>query len=375
MVGQLTQERVRGDIDVLSRAGLTVEDFLDEAMPALSRAVPWDAACVGTHDPATVIFTSGRKYGGLVCSEEQDAVFMQLEYAESDETSMRSLAASGTAAVGMRLRHGQEIERSERMGQLIAPIFGFADESRLIARDDVGVWGGIALFRGPEGPSFREEEVDYLAGLSGFFARAFRSGILASLAVGAVIDTADQGPGVIIVGPGGGAAQMSVGAQERLDELRTAGSGTDPMSLVSGLAEAARRVAANVPGARMPRARVRTGSGKWLALHASPLAGGSLDIVVTIEDARPPEIIELVVASLGLTPRERGVTTLVLKGVETKEIAASLHLSAYTVQDHLKAVFDKAGVRSRRELIARICLDHYLPKQNMPVGPSGWFTG
>lgn len=374
MAGRLIEERVRGDLEVLSRAGLALEDFLDEAMPALSRAVPWDAACVGTHDPATVILTSGRKFGSLTCSEEQDALFMQLEYAEAEETSMRALAASNTPAVGMRLRHGREVERSQRMGQLIAPVFGFTDESRLIVRDDVGVWGGIALFRGMDGASFDEGEIEFLTSLSGFFARAFRGGIMASLAAASVIDSCDHGPGVIIVGAGD-VAQMSVGAEGRLAELRTAGNGTDPMSLVQGLAEAARQVAAGIPGAGMPRARVRTASGKWLALHASPLAGGSVDVVVTIEDARPPEIIELVVASFGLTPRERDVTALVLLGVETKEIAATLHLSAYTVQDHLKAVFDKAGVRSRRELISRVCLDHYLPKQNAPVGPSGWFVG
>lgn len=376
MTTRLTEARVQGDLDVLSRAGLNLDEFLAEATSSVQRAVPWVGACVGTHDPATMMLTSARKYGALVRNNDHDQLFGIIEYGSDEATSFRSLAVSAHRAIGMQETTAGELDRSERMTRLMRPVYGFADEARLLFRDGSGVWGALAIFRGGDDPAFGAGEVEFLGTLSESFARGVRSGMLARLAAGHLSDPDAVGPAVVIVDAHDRISQISVGAEERLDQLRGDAHGGDPLSLVTSLVSAARRTL-GTPGATLPRARVRTGAGVWLLLHASPLRGAdgaAGDVVVTIEEARPPEIVALVVAAFGLTPRERDVTRLVLQGVETKEIAATLHVSAYTVQDHLKAVFDKAGVRSRRELISRVYFDQYVPRMGGDVGPSGWFA-
>lgn len=56
----------------------------------------------------------------------------------------------------------------------------------------------------------------------------------------------------------------------------------------------------------------------------------------------------------GLSEREGEVADGVAHGLSNKEIAAVLHISPNTVKTHMRAIFEKAGVRSRLELISRM---------------------
>lgn len=68
----------------------------------------------------------------------------------------------------------------------------------------------------------------------------------------------------------------------------------------------------------------------------------------------------------GLSLREKHILEKVLRGFSTKELAQSLHITGYTVQDHLKSIFAKTGVTSRRELIWHLFARFSLPYTDRP---------
>ena len=369
-------ERVRRDLEVVASGGLDLDTFLVESLASLQRVVPFDAACLGTVDPSTRLLTSTRKYGDLYGRDERDHDWGLIEYGISEDTAFTSLHDAGIRAVGVHQATAGRVESSTRVSELIKPYYGYGDELRGLFLDRDHLWGAVALFRATDDQPFRTDEIDFLSSLAEVLGRGVRAGLLASLAVSAPVDS-PTGPAVMIIGDDDTVVQVNVGAGRWLSELVLGAAGAAPSGIIGSLVGAARRYARGAC-VHAPRARVRAANGLWLVLHATPLSprnGASSEVVVTIEEARPPEIVPLVVAAFGLTARERDVTTYVLQGSDTKEIAAALHLSAWTVQDHLKAIFEKASVRSRRELIARVYFDQYVPRMGHDIGHAGWFTG
>jgi DNA-binding NarL/FixJ family response regulator len=167
-----------------------------------------------------------------------------------------------------------------------------------------------------------------------------------------------------IVGADGGLRSMTTEAAGWFDEigslrrLHDAGAGTDVPSEVVVTVMRAR-------AAGRASCRVRTKAGTWLLIHASSLTGTG-DTAVIVEPAKASEVAPLIVEAYELTAREVEVTRRLARGLTTNEIAADLHLSRHTVADHLKAVYEKVGVCSRGELVAKMFADHY--SDNLHVG-------
>jgi DNA-binding NarL/FixJ family response regulator len=70
-----------------------------------------------------------------------------------------------------------------------------------------------------------------------------------------------------------------------------------------------------------------------------------------------------------LTPREKSILELIALGLGNKEIAQRLHISLYTVKNHVHNILDKLKVKYRREAI-RLAFETGLLKQPWPNSSS-----
>lgn len=108
-------------------------------------------------------------------------------------------------------------------------------------------------------------------------------------------------------------------------------------------------------GAGAPKVNLRGRSGRQSTVSTrlpEPESPAELATFLVISRSRPGGVAPQLLAAYGLTAREQKIAHCVRLGLSTAEMAARLHLSAYTVQDHLKRIFAKVGVSSRGEFMA-----------------------
>jgi DNA-binding CsgD family transcriptional regulator len=115
----------------------------------------------------------------------------------------------------------------------------------------------------------------------------------------------------------------------------------------------------------------------WCSMrHIYPGPSAQGQIAVIFEVAGSVEIASLIVQAYDLSKHEGEIMQSVLRGLSTSEMADTFHISSHTVQDHLKAIFGKVGVRSRRELVGQLFAQQY--QQHLASGrdvdANGWFT-
>jgi DNA-binding CsgD family transcriptional regulator len=366
MATENTRRAVRRELEEASRSGLQLEAFTRRTLSLLRRAVPFDACCFATVDPTTSLITSAVADG---LDEARAPRLFEIEYARGDVNGYRSLARDNVRAVTLHAATAGDPARSSRFAEVLRPL-GLAHELRVLFSSEGQTWGVAALLRETSEHAFDEDEVRMMSSLSETIAEGVRGSILVEVA-GRAPPAGGIGPAVIVVDPRDEIEVVTPAASARLDDFPQRASGRLPSAILVAVA------AARAAGSSGARLRVRGRSGAWWLVSATTLesqANGRAKVVATIEEARTAEVVPLVVAALGLSPRERDVLIGVLEGQTSVEVADALGISSHTVNDHLKSIFGKADVRSRRELVARIFFEQYAPRLGAPLGPSGWFV-
>lgn len=336
-----------------------------EALALLRQAIPFEVGVFSSVDPATLLWTSC-----VICGVDPDpsreAFVFENEYRQDDLHKISDLVRGPERAMRLSAVEPEVLEQSARYQLIRAQ--GAGDELRCALLEGGNCWGSLELYRATGAGPFSDDEVKASAALSAPLARLVRLGLLklAASRPGALEDP----PGVAVLNGYGDLEAVSPAAERLLGELGAAAEGCLP----PGVLALSMRLDDGREGSVsmiMPRA-----SGGWLRVHAGRLLSSDGEKKSIVLEPVKPAVLSTTVARLyGFTSREREVIKLVAQGLSGKEIGTRLGISPYTVNDHTKAVYQKAGVQSRQQLVAALFFDHYLPRResNASPGPYGWF--
>jgi DNA-binding CsgD family transcriptional regulator len=357
LMGVLTKERARDRIAELSRRGHDLVTFWRECTEVLEAAVPHcDRPCWYTLDPASLLITS-HYHDGL---PQFPPEMLNHEYYGDDVNQISDVARSQAGVSTLHEATGGDPSSSASWHMNMA--MGGDQEMIAALRTGGAVWGAVGLYRAPGEPMFDNEEKGFLKAIGPDLATGARTGLL----VGEARESQwPDSPGLIVLSETGEVESTTPGVERWLSELPDGDieAGRLP-SVVHAVAGRALRTAESPdePG-EVALARVLSCTGTWIVLHGTSLvAPGSRRAAVIVEPAHPARIAPLLMSAYGLTEREQEVTRLVLRGDSTAQIAERLVVSPHTVQEHLKKIFEKTGVRSRRELVGKVFFAHYEPR-------------
>jgi DNA-binding CsgD family transcriptional regulator len=368
--------RHRDELIERATAATDVRDLFAAASERLRRLVPFDASVWLATDPATNLPTTPVRAENMshVCRDGEECMrIWEYEFLVEDVNLYSDLARAPVPVGGLRATTRDRPARSARYREFLAP-GGIGDELRLVLRADGDPWASVGLFRERGRPAFSPDEAELVASLSRPLGLAVREH--ARREAEAPVTAEGAGPGLMLFSPEGELVSVNDDALAWLEELLpSAGQDCDsfgvrlPMVAAATLARA--RAIAEQRDHRSARARVRTSAGRWVVCHASCLRGadGTVgDTALVLEPAQAAEIAPMIIQAYGLTDREREITGLISLGFGTAEIADRLYLSPHTVRDYVKAIFDKVGVSSRGELVARFFAEHYATTHFDPNG-------
>jgi len=338
--------RARDRLIALSRRDADLTTVLNESLAALHSVTTFSWATIMTVDPQTLLPTTGVVEG---FAPENCGPFWDTELLWPGFNKFTALARSNEVVATLHEATDGDLARSPLYTNVYEAL-GAADELRVAFLVGTTCWGVLAAVRAAADGPFPDDEVGLVRNLAPHIARALKAAVTK-------LEAESLGPpAMLVVRADNSVAHATAGARDVLADLhRTGVDEPDVPQIVAMVATRARtsRTSSHVA------TRVRANSGSWVRITAAPMEGSG-DVAVMIEPARAADLTPILLEAYGLTDREVEIVLLLACGLATKEIATELVLSTHTVRDHIKAIFEKAGVNSRGELVARLFSEHLL---------------
>lgn len=275
----------------------------------------------------------------------------------------------------IRLKYGTDVNRWTNLGRPVGLLssatdgdlsrsllwrellndYGVIDVASVVLRDKYGCWAFLDLWRIEQPTPFAADEADFLEAAAAPITHALRRATASTFRPDAT-PPPPGGPAVLVLSADLEVKEQTSGMEEYL-RLLIPTEQDRPAVPAAAYNVGAQLIAseAGVDG-HPAMARVHLSGGVWLTLRAARFGNTSSprdgDIAVTIERSSPDERLRVFALASGLSRREIELLQHLATGADTRAVAQKMFVSENTVQDHLKAVFDKTGIRSRSALLA-----------------------
>ncbi|AZV54191.1 helix-turn-helix transcriptional regulator [Bacillus pumilus] len=311
----------------------------------LAAVLDFDAACITTIDPATLLSTGS--FTDEPIEEIHDQLF-QNEFLKKDVHQHESLAKGPIHAASL-VQSGEYLN-SDRYRDILLPK-GWSDELRAALVIQGECWGIASLYRLKDKEPFQEQDIRAVIEQTPRLAAKLRDELFKKRDTEG--DDAAEHQGFLILSHdynllyGNETGLHWLHTFQAFEQIHDKATMPRPFRALGAklLYGGIDQTAASMT--RMP-------TGLFLSLQAFRLAqaaGQEEAVMIHIKRAQTNDILPYAAKTYRLTEREMNVLDCLLKGQSTKEIASTLFISTHTVHDHVKAMLQKTNLSSRRMLV------------------------
>lgn len=351
MASERDRGRSKGRLHRLCQSALDRESLQYEAIVELRRVIGFDRWVWPVADPESLI-----PLGALAEHDYGPQVprVLELEYAGDDVASMDALAQRTDAVASLNGETHGDLPRSRRWDEVFRTV-GIGDEAIVACRDRLGCWGWIKIYRNSDDRPFHEDDLQLLAAVGPSLGTALRG----TTSYPPLLEAPKhRPPGVIVLDHELRVISLTAGAGAWIDTFPCAESYA-LFGMLPAMVYPVATLARSPTQANRAHALERTRDGAWVMIEAAALEGDADgQIALTFREATARETFDRLCRIKALSRREREVVGVLLEGLDTRAACERLFISPHTLQDHLKSVFEKLQIRSRRDLRAIFNASH-----------------